>query len=758
MNTLIVAALLAASAAPPPPWRLTAEDRRFLGSLTAFLVDPVGAERVEVPVVGRDVDGVRYVAKGHAWAVLAGKDGKPRYLGTDGHALLTLGNPVRIDFQQECRDLLAGRDFPPPLSHVAWLYRLGHEPLAARLLSRIEDRRKALDQLRRGLAWDAYDAMVHAQLARADAEALAHGERLLRLYPDEARECEQGPAVVTELGRRRKEGTFGRKKSVRPEGFEDWSAERRIAHLIDTLDDADTREGAHFITPSFTTDERVKGLVKIGAAAVPALLDCLEKDARLTRASGYCQGGPRMLRVAPVREAALAALIDIIHVRAILNLPSDDDDKKQAAARIRAYWEKYGKMPLHRRLIAHLTDRGATQEAWREAAFLLSCLSRDHGEETLRRRNPVLALNRPTAAEAMLDAMDRDLAADPQAGGFWFGMDIRKEYLESLVRLGDRRALALLKWRLGRAGAVERRHLAGACFDLGDLAPLAEYASDFESGAVALAGEKGEARELYAAVHLLIRARHPACDKALMAMAKAGHWAHPTARTFVLGDGSSLEDIDFFDRHWPLHPFGVALLAGELNNPARSGASWDIVDGRVERKSGGCTTMYWGKGLLADPANRREGVEEEIRDRAAEMLGWQIAGVPECYPILKDAASRRAVLEELVKVHLGRLRRPTKDEAEALGLSQTENFIPDIRPLRRPATEADVKAGRAVFHLAGKGRPMAFPAGSAIEVKGERGIVVQAETLGGVPVYGVIFRHSIRRVEAGDTKVIRPGR
>jgi len=37
--------------------------------------------------------------------------------------------------------------------------------------------------------------MIHAYMVRADEEALAHGERLLRLYPNQAKEFGQGAQV-----------------------------------------------------------------------------------------------------------------------------------------------------------------------------------------------------------------------------------------------------------------------------------------------------------------------------------------------------------------------------------------------------------------------------------------------------------------------------------------------------------------------------------------------------------------------------------
>jgi hypothetical protein len=78
----------------------------------------------------------------------------------------------------------------------------------------------------------------------------------------------------------------------------------------------------------------------------------------------------------------------------------------------------------------------------------------------------------------------------------------------------------------------------------------------------------------------------------------------------------------------------------------------------------------------------------------------------------------------------------------------------------RPATAADVKAGRAVFHLDGTGRAWTGPVPTQVVLKADAkkksppaGVVVQAETdANGKAVYGVIFRHAIRLVLADEVE------
>jgi hypothetical protein len=110
-------------------------------------------------------------------------------------------------------------------------------------------------------------------------------------------------------------------------------------------------------------------------------------------------------------------------------------------------------------------------------------------------------------------------------------------------------------------------------------------------------------------------------------------------------------------------------------------------------------------------------------------------------------------------------------------------YAPDIRPLGRPATAADVAAGRAVFHRDGKGKPAAHPPGTVILKpaartswvptdgpvwlglacwlatweRTEAGLVLQAEVgPDGKLVYGVVFRHAIRTVQADEVEPATP--
>lgn len=94
----------------------------------------------------------------------------------------------------------------------------------------------------------------------------------------------------------------------------------------------------------------------------------------------------------------------------------------------------------------------------------------------------------------------------------------------------------------------------------------------------------------------------------------------------------------------------------------------------------------------------------------------------------------------------------------------------DIEPLGRPATADDVRKGKAIFELQGKGKLASAKLPLAGTLKGAKEVIEEGrpKKTGGVLIvqaeagpdgkvrYGVITAHSMRMVSADDVKDIRP--
>jgi hypothetical protein len=840
MVVLIFAALVPADAAGPAAKAtgLSAADQKLLdGLMKQFLFDPKGAPYVRVKTTCRTVWATTAEVRREGWLV-PGQNGK---IGTvyfaDGESIAAPGKDriEKIDFLDQCRKRYADAKKPaaedednravfrqmhqtalgqieqPDLALAAWLYRLDQPVLAAKALERAAETRESSNReappgekeearmvrvLKEELAWQAFAAMVHAYMVRADGEALAHGERLLRLYPDIVKtEYPQADAIVGELKRRKAKGTFGKEPpNGWPKGFDSWETKKKIAWLIDSLEEVDVRQWGQPGGVSLGMDRRVAALIDIGDAAVPALIDAVEKDDRLTRSVHFWRDFARSRTVLGVRESALTAVMSILKVRVFEPRSTGDNftargprGAAEVARRLREYWKTYGGLRYDERMMKTVADPQADFEAVREAAHNLGSLGEKRTLATTvfsdwlgvpaKQPNPAVAkFTRPTVAEAILAAMDRDLAHH-DAGGHTQLYDyerrrIEDSYLGPLVELGDKRIAAELARRWKTATAIRmRRKYALACHDLGDPEPLKIYARDVKDGSLVLPGnnqpntnenDQPGTVELDGIVASLVHAETAECDRALYALADPNHPYHALVVRRVLSAGPhSLDD----DSVWLRHPFCLSILRDPLNDTMPTGATWTIEGNSLVWTSDRGSSSGSIPEYLADPATRRQQAAERKCDEVAVKMGELVLGLPSYSPLMKDADARLATIKKLLDRYKGRFRSLTATEAESLGLSAwNPMFVPDVRPLGRAATADDVAKGLAVFQLDGKGKradaklpAVATLRGGMHSKESPRVIVVQAEVgQDGKTTYGIIGGGDIRAAAADALVGIKP--
>ncbi len=828
--SLVVALLLFSSVVGRVPAvdkapTLTAEDKKYLdGLMKEFLFDPNGAERVTVKVVVRTVWASSRDTTAEGWLV-AGKDGKPgRVFFTDGASMPAPDEKEmkKIDFKAACKARYAAvpkkkdeNEFPDrdetfrkmretalgavdadDLTLAAWLYRLGDESLAAQALAAARkmegDPRK---RLRAELAWSAFAGMVHAYMVRADEEALAHGERLLRLYPEEAKEAKdkedhyrQAPQIVEELKRRQKKGTFGKAPSEKwPDGFDKWESKKKVAYLIDALEEVDARQWGQPGGVDLASDRRVEELMRVGDAAVPALIDALESDERLTRSVHFWRDFARSRTVLGVREAVLTALMSILRVQVFEPASTGDnftargeEAAKAMAKRLRAYWKEYGDLPFDERMMKVLTDPKTIFAAKREAAENLATLTEDRrlrttihptviGADPPRKLNPVIAkFSKPTVAEAILTTMDAELKAhdaqDPKSEPdrrHYLRSRIEGTYLSALVELGDERiAPELAKRAVGAKPTPERQHWAEAAFYLGDPKPFRSFAEDVHDGKIKASSGKGEDGELGGIVGSLISVNTAEAGRALAAIADAKHPLHKAVAQLIreqnprgIGDGP-----------WFAHPFCLSLLRADLEDTSPTGKTYVIEDKTLWLRSASGGSGGGIPEFLADPKIRRDKVEQRVCDAAADKLAELVVGLPLYHPMFNDADKRLATFKAAFDRFGGNYRRATGFESHTLNASPwAPTYLPNILPLDHAATADDVKAGKAIFHLDGKGKPadLKLPAVATLkkDEKAEQSakvLIVQAEVgADSRTTYGIISKEAIRALPASELTGIK---
>jgi hypothetical protein len=807
--------------ADPKEPALAAEDKTYLdGLMKEFLFDPKGAQRVTVKLTVRTVWAASDQALADGWYV-PGAMGKPgRVSFTDGASIPAppINEMKPVDYLALCkarylpapdkkeekkgddrdfdevfgkmRRVAVGTVIGDDLAHAAWLSRLGHEGLAARALAaarKIEgDPRK---RLRGELAWSAFAGMVHAYMVRADEEALAHGERLLRLYADEAkdREYRQAAQVVEELKRRQKKGTFGKAPPEKwPDGFDKWDANKKAAYLIDALEEVDARQWGQPGGVDLASDRRVEELIRLGDPAVPDLIDALEKDERLTRSVHFWRDFARSRTVLAVREAVLTALMSILRVRVFEPASTGDnftargeEGAREMAKKLRVYWKEYGGLPFDERMMKVLTDPKANFPAKREAAENLATLTQDRrfrttvhptiiGDDPPRKPNPAVAkFSKPTAAEAILAALDADLkeydAKKREEGDDYQRRGIEGTYLSALVELGDTRIAPELAKRAAAAAAVRaRRQWAQAAHYLGEFKPFQAFAEDFRAGKVELpAGGEGE-RELRGIVGALINIGTPAAEQALDALADPKHPQHKAVARQVLSQRVRGGFPD--EGPWFAHPFCLRILRTALDDTTATGATYVVEKDRLTRKEKGGYSSGGLPEFLADPALRRDEAVERTCDATAMKVSELVVGLPPYHPLFKDTDKRLTALKAALDRYAGNYRHLSWRERDLLGVSPwSPAYVPALRPLGRAATVEDVKAGKAIFHFAGQGKlaDLELPA-VAVRKRDEkkdrpaRLLIVQAEVgPDGTVLCGVIAREDIGAVSVQELANIK---
>jgi hypothetical protein len=787
---------------------LTAEDRKYLSDLMKqFLFDPKEAERVAVRVDFRSVWGTSEKIAIDAWLV-RGKDGKPSGLFlTDGESIPIPNEKQlkKVDFRAVCKTRyampkkplddgqeneeaflqmhFAGLGVVPDddLAFAAWLFRLGEDGLSALALAAA---RKASEDpskhVREELAWSAFAKLVHAYMVRADAEALAHGERLLRLYREEAKGYE-AELIVADLKRRQKKGTFGKAPAEKlPPGFEQWEIKKQAAHLIDALEEVSVYQDGQPGGVDLAADRNVDALIRLGDRAIPALLDAFENDQRLTRSVHYWRNFSHERTVLSVREALLTAIMSILRVRVFQPASTGDsfttrgeDAVKWHVKQLRAYWKQYGQLPFDERMMTILTDPKTTFEAKREAATNLGTIDTDRRfgttvwtdsirDDPERKRNPLFdKFKRPTVAEAILAAMAADLKdhdgkpskADPHYHEY-IRHGIKRKYLWAAVGVGDQRiAPVIAKWATEAKSLERRREFAEAAHWLGDSKPFRAFADEFRAGKITVSDKE----ELKAILRALIEVGIPEAQAALEKLADPDHPQHQAVARKIL--------TEYGDRPWREHRFSLSILRKALDDTTLTGTTYTIgKDKRTVSLQGQVSGAGGLPEFLREPAVRRDKAEERACDDAALKLNELVVGLPPYHPLFKDADKRLTALKAAFDRYSGKYRRATWQEHIGLDLSlYSPAYVPDIKPLGRTATADDVKTGKAVFHLDGKGRlaDLKLPAVAMLKRDEQKDsptrlLIVQAE-IGpdGELVFGVITKENIRFIRGIEVTSIQ---
>ncbi len=362
------------------------------------LPDPRGLDYREIDIaVGNPWDGGGSPVRTHGWVLRAGATGGSFAIAWNGlvYPVLRSGDAadVRVDWIPflerstpvngpflETSEASSVRPGPPTPIRLALLLRLGDLELVQKTPTPLvlESATDPYLLLATDWVWFAFERATCAHARGDDRLALADARLLTRVLPLVDAEAtrrgiahepdpldnhyparplpyisflEQLPVLLADCERR----VAGPRDAAPPKND--------VAALVDDLENVDARQWGQPGGVSLAQDLRMQALVKRGDDVVEPLLDAMENDSRLTRSVSFGRDFWRSRHLVSVKEAAYAALVDLLRVDFRSN-----DDGTSLVARIREYWRRTAALEPAERFYLTLKEDTAGPEQWLQAA------------------------------------------------------------------------------------------------------------------------------------------------------------------------------------------------------------------------------------------------------------------------------------------------------------------------------------------------------------------------------------------------------
>jgi hypothetical protein len=513
------------------------------------------------------------------------------------------------------------------------------------------------------------------------------------------------------------------------------AASKRIAGLIDDLEEVSSRQWAQPGGVSLNFDGRVAALIREGDAAVEPLLHCLETDRRLTRSVHFHRDFFRHRSILGVHEAAYTALTGILETSVFGPASTGDDltahgmeGRKKVAAQMRAYWRKFKGVTPAERWFRILADDDAGAEQWLQAAQNIvrrgdsqlhladngsvKVPKDDPGDATKPRGVTLRAKKNPSVNDLLRKRM-RQLATGED--DVWDrNLDRANTLAQVLAEWDGASNLEEFAWlnrtqraRLDLDKPTDRGHLLKSISSwcprrvrLGDRKALDEYAEWI----VAVRPEKCGSNMRDVLQPLWQYADQPAMVRAADTLFAAGSpWVPLLQKPFGLYSRDLLTSPLL-----SLSAYRKAVLAGLADrSPAGTITPHEGGSASIECALGWSTgTGYWKSDPLVPKLNTKAAF------RSCDMYAWSLSaipGMPACQLYWPQAKRDEAVAAcaAFLRRH-GEHLQPNTEGVVLAAFSKTRLTFP---LLGRPATKTDVESGRAIFALAeqGEGRVVKLP-------------------------------------------------
>ncbi len=249
---------------------------------------------------------------------------------------------------------------------------------------------------------------------------------------------EQLPALLADEERRIKAGAVDRVLDD-PKKYPDKA--KRVAALMRDLEVVSARQWGQPGGVGLDSDPVPVALEKEGTDAVEPLIDCLEKDDRLTRSVSFGRDFHQGRSLHTVGEAAYGAIAHILQVAQFgpateHGYTAGYDDRTTVVAEVRDYWKKHKGQSAEEQWYQILCDDNAQPRQWLEAASRIvqpvdeemrggwtSVPRRKPGDVPPMRGESLRAKKNPTVTELLIKRIPQIAASEPENSNGMFHSD-----------------------------------------------------------------------------------------------------------------------------------------------------------------------------------------------------------------------------------------------------------------------------------------------------------------------------------------------
>ena len=739
-----------------------ADFKALEGLLNTILYRPDKSDKfVSLQIERGDAWGSINKVKCFGWQKVASSD---IYL-TDGEKiLLSEADSIEVlDFQKFAAnhenpeetfakmDLEALGLYPPQdIVLAAWFHALEEDETAKKIIAKAlksnQEEKLSIDQLILGLkeelAWSAYSGMVHAYMQRFDTKALAHGQRLVKHYPEQLLAYPQATALVAELERRQKAGNFDNQAMTEaPPSFFKLNIGEQIDYLINALDEVDQRQWGQPGGVSLAEDWRVQALIGIGDTAVLQLIEVIESDNRFTRSVHFWRDFSRNRTVLNVKEAALTAIMSIWQDDLFSPASTGDnftsrgqEAAKALAVQLREQLKTYTGKTLEMRKLELMLDKKAEGHDRRQAAQDLAnfgfrrtvgttvwsgrWMKRYEGE------NPLIdKWKNPNLAEMIWQVMFEDLADFDAAKDYmdkeYYRQRIEAHYLSCLTELQDTRIVQKIQDAYAKAKEpYQLRQFAFTAYYLGDSLLWDDYCMRLQAGNIQLPKieysngsiewsnpmKQPGNRELTAILAALMDIDNKLSKTTFNKIKSPEHPFYKWIELRLLQLPGGYDDDGNTKEIWYNKDLCFDIYIKNLDNQKDSDSSL-----RFYPNSGITSVMDWGgqSGLRLhkkwEISGFANGKETLLRARHCDMVANKlyqlIFGIPACHAHLGDKDERIARQKQFMQ-RFTEFRQVTSSEYNKVNeLYAGLRYIPVLSVLDHPATQEEVDNGKALFYI-----------------------------------------------------------